>query len=265
MTQMTHKGIGFFLNSSDTKVVSSTGTSLRETVELLKQSKAAWGALWIESPDQRRPELKDLQKAALNLQASGVSPVLWTFPDADHLKDTSEWIGRCYDALCKVQGTGLAAIIPNGELLVILDIEVDFKGKAAKAKEFVALLKALKASRPGLVFGFTSYPFGHPTLPWKAFAELLEPGKSPVMPQLYTSGGSAKTIGKSWAHYTAKFPGCEVVPVAASYIEDSRRLKTSLDLLATQKPKGVCVWVLKTTDAQEAKVLAEFAKAHFGA
>lgn len=249
-----HKGIGFFLNSSDTKEMASShnGTEL----EILKESKASWGALWIESPDDRKISLRDLQKSALNLLAQGIAPVLWTFPGNDKLKDSANWIAECYDALC----VGTGAAIPCGNLLVVLDIEADFKGNLAKAKEFVALLKAVKASRKGLVFGFTSYPFGHPTLPWTAFAELLEPGRSPVMPQLYVSGGSSKLISKSWKHYQTMFPGCDIVPVVASYIEDSRRLKASLDLMVpVQKPKGLCVWVLKTTDHMEAKVLASFA------
>lgn len=250
---MITNGIGFFLNSGDTKELSQKGNS-SALVNILRQSETAWAALWIEAPDKRRIGLKDLQKAALALQTEKIVPVLWTFPGTETLRQSAEWVGECYDALTSHNG-GLSSV------LVILDIEVDFKGKARAAREFVSCLQAVKASRPNLIFGFTSYPFGHSTLPWDEFAKLLEPGKSPVMPQLYTSGGEAKSIARAWKHYQGKYPGCEVVPVVASYIEDSRRLRKSLDLIVpVQNPSGVCVWVLRTTDEQEAKVLAEYAK-----
>ena len=245
-------GIGFFLNSSDTKELASKGSS-SSLVQILRTSKAKWSALWIEAPDKRKIGKRDLEKAALTLQAEKIVPVLWTFPGIETLKQSAEWVGECYDALTSHNG-GLTSV------LVILDIEVDFKGKAKAAKEFVSHLQAVKASRPNLIFGFTSYPFGHSTLPWDEFAKLLEPGKSPVMPQLYTSGGEAKNIARAWRHYQNKYPGCEVVPVVASYIEDSRRLKKSLDLIVpVHNPRGVSVWVLKTTDEQEAEVLAQYA------
>jgi hypothetical protein len=248
-------GVGFFLNSSDTKELGKGSLSFQEStlksgIHILKQSKAQWAALWIESPDNRRIGLSELRAAYVRLQKEKIRPVLWTFPNADHPKLSSGWIGQCYDALTQ-DSTGQA------EILVILDIEVDFKNKVPRAREFVDHLLALKASRPGLVFGFTSYPFGHPTLPWSEFTKLLEPGRSPVMPQLYTSGGDLKSINRSWAHYQSKFPGCEIVPVVASYIEDFRRLKNSLDLIVSAHlPSAISVWVLKTTDEQEALVLA---------
>lgn len=247
-------GIGFFLNSSDTKSLASASVH-SEGPKILRESKAQWAGLWIESPDKRRISLGDLIEAHRHLKAEKLQTVLWTFPGAESDKDleeSSSWIGECYDAILRDSPE-------TKTLFVLLDIELDFKGKALRARKFVALLKALRASRPALVFGFTSYPFGHSTLPWTAFQELLDPGVSPVMPQLYTSGGDPKLVARAWKHYQTKFPGCPVIPVVASYIEDSRRLKSSLDLIVPiHKPKALCVWVLKTTDSQEARVLASF-------
>lgn len=253
-------GTGFFLNSGDTKSLAHSSRT-QEGLAILRESRARWAGLWIESPDKRRPNLSDLIEGHRHLQREGVRTVLWTFPGAESLGDlerSSSWIGECYDALTR-ESPGPLGAGPAGGVTVILDIELDFKGKAPLSKKFEALLQALRASRPGLVFGFTSYPFGHPTLPWGAFQSLLTPGVSPVMPQLYVSGGDARSISRAWAHYGKKFPGCPIVPVVASYIEDSRRLRTSLELIVpTHKPSSLGVWVLKTTDSQEAQVLASF-------
>jgi len=244
-------GTGFFLNSADTRDLARTaGNMFNAQMGLLQTAKSSWAGLWIESPDKRRPSLEDLKTGHSRLKARGIRTVLWTFPSEDDVEGSAKWIGECFDALVNSQ-TGEGP-------MVLLDIEVDFKSKGKEARKFVQALRELKKTRPGLIFGFTSYPFGHGTLPWSVFMDILDPGISPVMPQLYTSGADPKSIARAWTHYSNKFPGCPIVPVVASYIEDSRRLKASLDLIVpVHKPKALSVWVLRTTDMQEAQVLSE--------
>lgn len=244
------KGIGFFLNSSDTKELANNSNSF--SMSILRASKVKWSALWIESPDGRKISKKDLELAIKALLKKNIKPVLWTFPSIENLKQSNNWIEEC----CNI----LATQTNNQETLIILDIEAPFKGKEKNAKQFVEYLQKLKTSNPNIIFGFTSYPFGHTTLPWDAFKPLLEPNKSPVMPQLYNSGIDSKNISKAFKHYANKYPNCKIVPIVASYIENSERLKTSLELIVPiHKPTAVGVWVLKTTDMQEANILSEYA------
>lgn len=244
-------GVGFFMNSTDTVEFSNSGirSDYKKLLEIMKLSKATWSALWIASPDGRKISLERIRRCAENMRANDLEPILWIFPSE---KDP---VGHCKHIL-------ECARISN-IFKVILDIEVEFKSKPEAAKAFVDALKDIRKQEPRLRFAFSSYPFGHGTFPWKVFGDsgLIET----VLPQLYISGDSVQKVDRSWTHYRSYFGAeIEVIPVAASYIENAARMKKSLKILTgtskvvrLTKPKSLCVWVLRTTDKEEAKVLAE--------
>jgi len=262
-------GTGFFFNSTDTV---SAGKSIRLTTDdsseekrteaILRASGATWSALWIESPDGRRMPPERLRLAARWLRGEmNLEPVLWVFPSEKTIPETLSHLESCIHALTK-------EVSPGTVIKVILDIEVEYKGKKKLAQQFVDGLMAMK-KRLAVVFiqvsfGFSSYPFGHSTLPWDTFAAAFNPITRQnlidfVLPQLYESGDTDAEVNRSWTFYAGKFPGRQIIPVVASYIENTARLKKSLTCMQKKNPTALSVWVLRTTDLAEAQELGKFA------
>lgn len=229
---MNPRGLGFFLASGD----QDPGNGGR-VLERMRAAGADWCALWIEAPDGRRPKTTTLVEYASAARAMSITPWLWTFPDSekDAPEKAAEWAGQCLAA------TGAAGLI--------LDVEEPYKGEPDAAKRLVkASLDAL-TERHGI--GVTSYPYGHPTIPWAELAVGFG------MPQLYRSAESVVRVDRALAWYAERHT--HVMPIAASYLGDADRLRADLRRICLDKHghvrvPGVGIWAWGTTDAREREV-----------
>lgn len=229
-------GVGLFLNSADMQETPST------IVSNLKASGAKWAALWVESPDGRKVSPSTLKEVRIACQDAGIDVWVWAFPDSRTPEVSAKWLAECAE-LC---------------VGVILDIELPFKGKKAAAVRYIQALKS-QLDSVSLV-AFTSYPFGHPTLPWKEFEQYAQIG----MPQLYTSAEKQSNVERAYTHYKGYRT---IVPIVATYIEDSARLASDLNRVCIKngqlRTQAVAVWVMRTTDAAERSVLKSFSDTWF--
>jgi hypothetical protein len=236
------KGLGIYLNSADMQ------EPPKKIAQKLVDSGCSWAALWLESPDGRRISQQTLVEMSDAISKKGIEVWVWIFPNFGKEEEVARRTMALANA-AKAKG-------------IILDIELPFKGKSVSARKLVAAFKNLLAIMP-MEIAFTSYPFGHRTLPWDAFPEISTIGQ----PQLYESADSEAKIAMGFNHYK-KLGYTNIVPLVSSYIENQDRLQKSLDRVCLRKGQlvvsGVGVWVLRTTDAAERAVLKAFAQKWFG-
>lgn len=225
------KGLGFFLASKDCQEEPG------RLAERIAGCGAKWAAVWLEAPDGRTLPFERAEALCASLWAYGVTPWVWTFPAAGEALGAAERVGRAL-SLPNVRG-------------VILDVEVEHKGRPGDAKALVdATLDAMTERHEIAV---TSYPFGHPTMPWPQLAAGIG------MPQLYRTAATPTLIERGLREWGERHD--VIVPVCASYLGDAGRMLGDLRRVCMPESgirvPGVGIWAWGSTDGSERAVLRD--------
>jgi hypothetical protein len=137
----------------------------------------------------------------------------------------------------------LARAVAVGADCLVVDAEIEYQGKYAAARAYVAALRA--AVGPEFPVGLTSFPYVdlHGTFPYSVF---LGPGGAQVnLPQMYwrlLGTGVSGVFARTWAHNAVY--GRPIVPLGQAFY-DARRseVRRFRAMAAARGASGVAWWV----------------------
>lgn len=225
-------GLGLFLGSKDIRL--APGEVARRALACA----ATHVHVLVESVDGRTQRESAIADLVVELRARDVIPCLYTFPApklaqaaADHARELAEQ-HRCP---------------------LVVDLEPGPGGQDWTAP---AIADVLRRSRADAITLFSRRQWD--AIDWAAVAPGL-----PVLLQLYHRAADPDAVYRA----VARWPGRRVIPCVGTYLGDEARLARDLEHLGPYAgtARGLSVWVLASTDDDEAAVLRSWALARWRA
>ncbi len=241
-------GFGYYLRRlSNTK-------DLANSIKRVKDSKATWIALMVESEDGYVNSKSILKSYADAFNKEGVKVWVWTFPGIVRASSVSESIKAAELAheYCEhVEAEG-----------ILLDIEKAYKGNKIALNALVDKTLKLAKQTKNIPVGFVSYPIVefHKDIDWNCLSR-CDFGS----PMIYDTSKTKELIDKSYKGYTRH--NKVWIPSMATYDtaspgQEEVQLKGDLDRVfegnGNRSIPGAIFWSESTTSDKERKVIADY-------